>query len=76
MHAAKPLVPKHSSFEVRIAIEKLKRYNSPDTNQIPVELIMHEAVHYILRSTNLLIVFGIKKMTATAVGGIFYCTYL
>jgi hypothetical protein len=29
MHTAEPLVPKPSSSEVEIAIEKLKRYKSP-----------------------------------------------
>jgi hypothetical protein len=39
MHAAEPLVFVRSSFEVDIAIDKLKRYKSPSTDQIPVELI-------------------------------------
>jgi hypothetical protein len=39
MHTAKPLVPEHSAFEVEMAIEKLKRYKSPDIDQIPAELI-------------------------------------
>jgi hypothetical protein len=34
-----PLVPEPSSSEVKIAIEKLKRYKSPGTDQIPAELI-------------------------------------
>jgi hypothetical protein len=29
MHTAEPLVPEPSSFEVKIAIEKLNRYKSP-----------------------------------------------
>jgi hypothetical protein len=32
-------VPKPSAFEVDVAIEKLKRYKSPGTDQIPAELI-------------------------------------
>jgi len=36
MHTAEPLVLEPSSFEVKIAIEKLKRYKSPSTDQIPV----------------------------------------
>jgi hypothetical protein len=36
---AEPLVPKPSSSEVENAIEKLKRYKSPGTDQIPAELI-------------------------------------
>jgi hypothetical protein len=59
---AEPLVPEPSSSEVKIATEKLKRYKSPGTDQIPAELI--QAVggeHYVLRSTNLLNAFGITK---------------
>jgi hypothetical protein len=47
IHTAEPLVPEPSSFEVEIAIEKLKRRKSPGIDQI----------YYILRSTNLLILF-------------------
>jgi hypothetical protein len=39
IHTAEPLVPEPSSFEVEIAIEKLKRYKSPGTDQILAELI-------------------------------------
>jgi hypothetical protein len=39
IHAAEPLVPELSSPEVEIAIEKLKRYKSPCTDQNPAELI-------------------------------------
>jgi hypothetical protein len=39
IHTAEPLVPGRSRFEVEIAIEKLKRYKSPDSDQIPAELI-------------------------------------
>jgi hypothetical protein len=39
IHAAEPLVPEPSSFEVEIAIGKLKRYKSPFIDQIPAELI-------------------------------------
>jgi hypothetical protein len=39
IHTAEPLVPDPSPFEVEIAIAKLKRYKSPDTDQIPVALI-------------------------------------
>jgi hypothetical protein len=34
-----PLVPKPSLVEVEIAVGKLKSYKSPDTDQIPSELI-------------------------------------
>jgi hypothetical protein len=51
MHTAKPLVPELSTFEVEIAIEKLKRYISPDTDLVPAELIqaggntLHSKIH-------------------------------
>jgi hypothetical protein len=38
-HTAEPLVPEPSLVEVEIAIGKLKSYKSPDTDQIPAELI-------------------------------------
>jgi hypothetical protein len=61
IHTAESLVPEPSSSEVEIAIEKLKKYKSPGTGQIPAELIQAEGIHYALRSTNLLIVFRIRK---------------
>jgi hypothetical protein len=39
IHTAEPLVPEPSAFDVEMAIEKLKRYKSPGTDQIPAELI-------------------------------------
>jgi hypothetical protein len=36
---AEPLVPEHSAFEVKMAIEQLKRHKSPRIDQIPAELI-------------------------------------
>jgi hypothetical protein len=57
IHTAEPLVPQHSSFEVDIATEKLKRYKSPGTDQIPAEFIqtgsntscseIHKFINYI-----------------------------
>jgi hypothetical protein len=38
-YAAEPLVLASGCFEVEIATEKLKRYKSPGTGQIPSELI-------------------------------------
>jgi mannosyltransferase OCH1-like enzyme len=38
-YIAEQLVPEPSLVKVEIAIEKLKRYKSPDNNQIPAELI-------------------------------------
>jgi hypothetical protein len=39
IHTAEPVVPDPSAFEFEVAIEKLKRYKSPDIDQIPAELI-------------------------------------
>jgi hypothetical protein len=39
VHTAEPLVPGHSRLEVEIAIEKLRNYTSPGSDQIPAELI-------------------------------------
>jgi hypothetical protein len=61
IHTAKPLVPEPSSSEADIAIEKLKMYKSPVTDQIPVELIqaggntlrskIHKLINCIWRKT-------------------------
>jgi hypothetical protein len=39
INIAEPLVPESSSSQVEIAIQKLKRYKSPGTDQNPAELI-------------------------------------
>jgi hypothetical protein len=39
IHTAEPLVPDPTSFEVEIAIAKLKMYKSPSSDQILAELI-------------------------------------
>jgi len=39
IHTAEPLVPEPSVFEVEIAVEKIKIYNSPAVDQIPASLI-------------------------------------
>jgi hypothetical protein len=39
IHTAEPLVPEPSAFEVEMAIEQLKWYKLPGTDQIPAELI-------------------------------------
>jgi hypothetical protein len=54
IHTVEPLVPEPSSTEVEIAIEKLKRYKSPGTDQIPAELIqagenaLHSEIHKLI----------------------------
>jgi hypothetical protein len=39
VHSAERLVPGPSAFEVELAVEKLKRYKSPGSDQIPAELM-------------------------------------
>jgi hypothetical protein len=39
MHTAEPLVPEPRAFGFEFYIEKLQRLKSPDTDQIPAELI-------------------------------------
>jgi hypothetical protein len=54
VHTAEPLVPGPNRLEVETAIAKLKKYNSPGSDQILAELIQ-------AGSTNSLILFGIMK---------------
>jgi hypothetical protein len=42
VHTAEPLVPSPSRPEVEIAVVKLKKYESPASDQIPAELIQAE----------------------------------
>jgi len=39
LHTAEPLVPEPGTFEVALAIEKLKRHKTSGIDQIPTELI-------------------------------------
>jgi hypothetical protein len=39
VHMAEPLVPDHSHLEIEFAIADLKKCKSPDSDQIPAELI-------------------------------------
>jgi hypothetical protein len=39
-HTAEPLMPDQSDFEFEMAVRKLKRHKSPDTDQIPAELFL------------------------------------
>jgi hypothetical protein len=56
IHTAEPLVPEPSPFEVEIAIEKLKRYKSPGSGEIPAELIqaggeiLYSKIHKLIKS--------------------------
>jgi hypothetical protein len=56
IHTAEPLVPEPSFVEVEVTIGKLKRYKSPGTDHIPVELvkaggeILCSEIHKLIRS--------------------------
>jgi hypothetical protein len=56
IHTAEPLVPEPSPFEVEIAIEKLKKYKSPGSDQILGELIqaggetLQSEIHKLIKS--------------------------
>jgi hypothetical protein len=57
---AKPLAPEPSLVKVEIAVGKLKSYKSPGTDQIPAELIKAGVKPYVLRYTNLFVLYGIR----------------
>jgi hypothetical protein len=42
IHTAEPIAPQPSTFEVEMAIEKLKRHKSPGIEQIQAELMKAE----------------------------------
>jgi hypothetical protein len=47
IHRAEPLLPEPSPHETEISVPKLRKYKSPDSDQIPAELI--QAAGKILR---------------------------
>jgi hypothetical protein len=61
IHTAEPLVPELSSFEFEIAIEELKTYKSLGIDLILAELIQARGNTLCSRSTNLFILFEIRK---------------
>jgi hypothetical protein len=65
MHTAEPLAPEPSPSEAEIAIEELKWYKSPGIYQVPAELIQTGGKTLCSRSTNLLIVSGIKNFQSS-----------
>jgi hypothetical protein len=60
VNMAEPLVSGPSCLEVEIAIAKLKKYESPDSDQILAELIQAGG-EILLSAIHKLIVFGIRK---------------
>jgi hypothetical protein len=44
IYTAEPLVPEPIAFEVKMAIEQLKRHKSPGIDQIPGELITERTI--------------------------------
>jgi hypothetical protein len=61
IHTAVPLIPEPSLVEVEIPIGKLKSYKFPGTDQIPAEFIKAGVKRYVLRYTNLLVLYGIRR---------------
>jgi hypothetical protein len=53
-YTAEPLVPEPSASDVELAIEQLKSYKSPGTDQIPAEL-KQEKERFAVRFINLFI---------------------
>jgi len=57
---AEPLVPEPIAFEVKMAIEQLKRHKSPRIDQVPAELIKEggrticSEIHFVLHAAVLL----------------------
>jgi len=61
IHTTEPLVPEPSAFEIELVIEKLKSHKSPGIDQIPVDIIQAWVEQFAKRSTNLLLLFGIRR---------------
>jgi hypothetical protein len=54
-------VPETSAFEVELAIQKLKRYKSPGSDEVLVELIKAGGEQFTPRFIDLLILLGIRR---------------
>jgi hypothetical protein len=61
MQTAEPLAAEPSAFEVETVNEKLNIHKLPGADQIPAELIKAGDRKFILRSTKLFILFGIRR---------------
>jgi len=58
IHTAQSLVPETSAFEVEMTIKNLKRHKSLDIVKVQQNLLKQQVWELILRSVNLLILFG------------------
>jgi len=61
IHAAEQLLPEPSASEVEMAVEKLKIHELPGIYQITAELIKAGIGQLVLRSINVIILFGIRR---------------
>jgi hypothetical protein len=61
IQTAEPLVPEPSLVKVETAIGNLKSYKSLDNDQIPAKLIKAGMKCYVLRYTNLFVLYGIRR---------------
>jgi hypothetical protein len=76
MHTAEPLVLEPYSFKDEIAIQTLKRCNSPGTDRIPAELFQAGCNTLHTESPQTYYFYLEQGRIATVVAGIYYCTYL
>lgn len=56
IHTTVPLVLESSSFEVELAVEMLKIYNSRDNDEIPAKLVIRSGI------TNTSVLFGVMEL--------------
>jgi hypothetical protein len=61
IHTAEPLVPGPNHLEAEISIEKLKKYKSPGSDQIPAELYQTGGETLLSVIQNSSLQFGIRK---------------
>jgi hypothetical protein len=61
IHTAEPLISEPILVEVGITIRKLTSYKTPSTDQIVAEFIKVGGKHSILRSTDLFVLYVIRR---------------
>jgi hypothetical protein len=74
VHTAEPIVPPGPSLEVEIAIAKLKKYRSPDSDKIPAELIQSGGKILMSASHKLVNFVWNKEELPDQLEGVCYCT--